>query len=448
MVTKQKDPFSHLHFLLMMIGLITILLIDTSIVKVYDLIDKNFIPTREKVLLFSASSFACLFLEYLVVHYLRNSFLKDQVYFGFSSKVFNTIFFISLGLLTAFFGFLTFQMIYYNSYYTLITITIILISYITSSFFLSALFVLFVSWYRLNRNSIVLLYSVSMVMILFNLGLTSAYSIVSINDRPDETRRFVGGSMNISSGRYPLLYNFYTVSSILSFVSIWITTALIMKNYKDRVIHALTYWTILSLPLIYYSINFSYRIIFGNFLIDYLTIDPLTVSIILTAFLSLSRPIGGLTFGVVFWRISRRLRYEKKMRTYMLISGWGILLLFATNQATSQTVVPYPPFGLVTSTALILATYLMLLGIYNSARLVSTNAGLRRSIYKHALDSRLLNLIGTAEMDREIQKTVTTILQDKDVKEMRSEEHLDLDAEELKKHLDFVIKEVKKIEDK
>jgi hypothetical protein len=90
----------------------------------------------------------------------------------------------------------------------------------------------------------------------------------------------------------------------------------------------------------------------------------------------------------------------------------------------------------------------MLLGIYNSARLVSTNAGLRRSIYKHALESRLLNLIGTAEMDREIQKTVTTILQDKDVKEMRSEEHLDLDAEELKKHLDFVIKEVKKIEDK
>ena len=448
MVTKQKDPFSHLHFLLMMIGLITILLIDASIVKVYDLIDKNFIPTREKVLLFSASSFACLFLEYLVVHYLRNSFLKDQVYFGFSSKVFNTIFFISLGLLTTFFGFLTFQMIYYNSYHTLITITIILISYIASSFFLSALFVLFVSWYRSNRNSIVLLYSVSMVMILFNLVLTSAYSIVSINDRPDETRRFVGGSMNISSGRYPLLYNFYTVSSILSFVSIWITTALIMKNYKDRLIHALTYWTILSLPLIYYSINFSYRFIFGNFLIDYLTIDPLTVSIVLTAFLSLSRPIGGLTFGVVFWRISRRLRYEKKMRTYMLISGWGILLLFATNQATSQTVVPYPPFGLVTSTALILATYLMLLGIYNSARLVSTNAGLRRSIYKHALDSRLLNLIGTAEMDREIQKTVTTILQDKDVKEMRSEEHLDLDAEELKKHLDFVIKEVKKIEDK
>jgi hypothetical protein len=448
MVTEQKDSFSHVHFLLMMIGLIAILLIDTSIVKVYDLIDKNFMPAREKVFLFAVNSFACLFLESLIVYYLRSSFLRHQKYFAFNSKIFNTIFFISLGLLSAFFGFLTFQMIYYNSYFTLITIIIILISYIISSFFLIALFVLFTSWYRSNRNSIVLLYSVSMALILFNLLLTAAYSIVSINDRPDEIRRFVGGSMNISSGRYYLLYNVYTVSSILSFVSIWITTALIMKNYKDKLIHALTYWTILSLPLIYYSINFYYRIIFGNFLIDYLTIDPLTVSIILTAFLSLSRPIGGLTFGVVFWRISKRLRYEKRMRTYMLISGWGILLLFATNQATSQTVVPYPPFGLATSTGLILATYLMLLGIYNSARLVSTNADLRRSIYKHALESRLLNLIGTAEMDREVQKTVTTILQDRNIIEMQSEEDLDLDEEELKKHLDFVIKEVKKTKDK
>jgi hypothetical protein len=179
-----------------------------------------------------------------------------------------------------------------------------------------------------------------------------------------------------------------------------------------------------------------------------LTLDPFTVSITLTAFVSLARPIGGLTFGIVFWRISRRLSYEKKIRTYMIISGWGVLLLFATNQATSQTVVPYPPFGLATSTALILATYLMLLGIYNSAKLVSVNADLRRSIYKHAFESRLLNLIGTAELDREMQKTVATILQDKEITEMNVEKDFDLDAEELKRHLELVIKEVKKTEDK
>jgi hypothetical protein len=448
MVTAQKDSFNRLLFLLILIGLIVTLLVDTSVVKVYDLVDKNFIPAREKIMLFLANSFACLFLEYLIVWYLRNSFLKYEVTLRASSKLLSVMFFISLLLLTALFGYLSFQMFYKNSYSTMISITIILISYLTSSFFLIMLCGLFISWYNSSRNSLVLLYSISTGLIVVNLMLTAAYSVISINDRPDEIRRFVGGSMNLSSGRYTILHNFYIVSSILSFVSIWVTTALLMKNYKDNLIHAVAYWGLLSLPLIYYSINYFYRFFFGSVLVDYLTIDPLTVSIVLTAFLSFSRPIGGLMFGVVFWRISKRLRYERKIRTYMVISGWGILLLFATNQAASQTVVPYPPFGLATSTALILATYLMLLGIYNSARLVSINADLRKSIYRHAFESKLLNLIGTAEMDREVQKTVTTILQDRDIIEMKSEENLNLDAEELKKHLDFVLKEVKEKEGK
>jgi hypothetical protein len=448
MVTAQKDSFNRQLFLLILIGLIVTLLVDTSVVKVYDLVDKNFIPAREKIILFLANSFACLFLEYLIIWYLRNSFLKHEVTLRASSKLFSVTFFISLLLLTALFGYLSFQMFYKNSYSTMISITIILISYLTSSFFLIMLSGLFISWYSSSRNSLVLLYSISTGLIVVNLMLTAAYSVISINDRPDEIRRFVGGSMNISSGRYILLHNFYIVSSILSFVSIWVTTALLMKNYKDNLIHAVAYWGLLSLPLLYYSINYFYRFIFGSVLVDYLTFDPLTVSIVLTTFLSFSRPIGGLMFGVVFWRISKRLRYERKIRTYMVISGWGILLLFATNQAASQTVVPYPPFGLATSTALILATYLMLLGIYNSARLVSINADLRKSIYRHAFESKLLNLIGTAEMDREVQKTVTTILQDRDIIEMKSEENLNLDAEELKKHLDFVLKEVKEKEGK
>jgi hypothetical protein len=46
----------------------------------------------------------------------------------------------------------------------------------------------------------------------------------------------------------------------------------------------------------------------------------------------------------------------------------------------------------------------MLLGIYNSATLVSANNELRRSIQKHALESKLLGAIGQAEMEKEIQK--------------------------------------------
>ena len=164
------------------------------------------------------------------------------------------------------------------------------------------------------------------------------------------------------------------------------------------------YWIILSIPLVYFLITYFYQFFLGNILSSYLEIDPITVSIILGAFLSLSKPIGGLVFGVAFWKISRIMSYERNIRTYMIISGWGIFLIFGANQATTQIVAPYPPFGLATITVLNIAAFLMLLGIYNSATLVSANNNLRKSIHKHALESRLLGLIGHAEMEKRNSK--------------------------------------------
>jgi len=76
------------------------------------------------------------------------------------------------------------------------------------------------------------------------------------------------------------------------------------------------------------------------------------------------------------------------------ISGWGIFLIFSADQAEAQIVAPYPPFGIATVTILNIAAFLMLVGIYNSAILVSANNDLRKSIYKHALESKLLGQNG------------------------------------------------------
>jgi hypothetical protein len=171
--------------------------------------------------------------------------------------------------------------------------------------------------------------------------------------------------------------------------------------------------------------------------------DPVNVSIFLGVFLSLSKPIGGLVFGTAFWSISRSVKYDRKIRAYMIISGWGIFLIFATNQAGTQIVIPYPPFGLATITVLNLAAYLMLIGIYNSATLVSANDNLRKTIRKHTVQSKLLDLIGHAEMEREIQKTVSNIIRDQELVDTDKETEFELDEDELKRYLDVVIKEVK-----
>ena len=124
------------------------------------------------------------------------------------------------------------------------------------------------------------------------------------------------------------------------------------------------------------------------------------------------------------------------------------LLIFGANQAATQIVAPYSPFGLATTTVLVMAAFLMLLGIYNSAILVSANNELRKSIYKHAVESRLLHWIGHAEMESEIEKTVRKIERDKNILEVDAEQQrlLEIDEKGLKKYLALVLREVGKVD--
>jgi hypothetical protein len=265
-----------------------------------------------------------------------------------------------------------------------------------------------------------------------------------VSERPYHTGVYIGGGGDISGGEHLLLDNIFRVSSFMSLFSIWITTAILMNYYREKLVNAVIYWLILGLTLVYFLITYFYQFFLAKMLISYLVIDPITVSIILSAFLSLSKPIGGLLFGAAFWNISKIISYERNIRTYMIISGWGIFLIFAANQASAQMLTPYPPFGLATITVLITASYLMLLGIYNSATLVSANNELRRSIHKHALESKLFGAIGHAEMEKEIQKTVKQVARDKYELEKELEEPVELDEMELEKYIEFVVREVRK----
>jgi hypothetical protein len=428
-----------------MIALIVTVLIDTSVVKINDLIDKYFIPLQSKLMLFAVNSSLCLLLQFFIIKYLQSSIKRDRLNKELKVQSFYKISLISLCVLGTFIGFLIFQLFSNNHYNTSMIIFIITISYGTATAFIIRLSLLFFSWYKSNYNLIVFLYFISMLVIAFNLIMTAAYTSVKVSELPNPTGEYVGASGAFSSDRYSLLENAYRISSVMSFFSIWITTAVLMINYRKKPSNAIVYWIILSIPFVYFLITYFYQYILGNILISYLEIDPITVSIILGAFLALSKPIGGLVFGIAFWKISRIMSYERNIMTYMIISGFGIFLIFAANQAATQTIPGiYPPFGLLTITVLNIAAFFMLLGIYNSATFVSANRDLRKLIRKHALESRLLDIIGQAEMEKEIHKTVKKITQNKDTLERHKEAKLELDEKELEKYIDSVIRETKK----
>ena len=138
-----------------MIALVVTSIVDISIVKINDLIDKYFIPLQAKLGLFAVNSSVCLLLQFLLIRYIHGSFQRDRLSKTLKVKAVSLVSIISLSLLASLKGYLILQQFYNNYYDTSISITLIVISYGTAAGLLGWLSSLFLSWYRSSHNLIV-----------------------------------------------------------------------------------------------------------------------------------------------------------------------------------------------------------------------------------------------------------------------------------------------------
>jgi len=102
----------------------------------------------------------------------------------------------------------------------------------------------------------------------------------------------------------------------------------------------------------------------------------------------------------------------------------------------------YPPFGLITVCFMPLGSYLLLVGIYTSARRVSEDAVLRKEFYKKAekqLD--LLKSIGLIEMERKLLSRYKPVM--KRSKKMQNGQYQQLEQEDVKEMIHDVLQELK-----
>jgi hypothetical protein len=129
----------------------------------------------------------------------------------------------------------------------------------------------------------------------------------------------------------------------------------------------------------------------------------------------------------------------------MVISAYGLVLLFASNQAIVLVTAPYPPFGLASASFVGLSSYLVVAGVYSSAISVSLDLALRRTIRKSVADqSKLLDSIGTAQMQQEFQSRVLAVT--RKISERVEEEtgvETSMTEEDMKQHLNDVLKEIR-----
>lgn len=427
-------------FLVVIIILATVV-IDNSMLKISTSIG-GLRSSVSDIVIFSLTILVFAAGQYVILRFVKRNYPLHKVVSVVSGKI-NMLFINRTVIVTAYtilaiLILALLQMLLAGSYHIIVLRAIVFISYGLSFVLLALLTRSFFSWFQLNHNSIVLAYAVATSMIAINALIAVIYLNVEFNDNPTfiQPKQGLTGALSSPSAAYSSAYG---LTSFLSFVLIWAATVLLMRHYSER-LGKTKYWIMVIIPLVYFLSQFQplFLVTFVEFRLS----DPVLFGIIYNLIFAMSKPVGGLLFGIPFWYIAKHLS-DQRVKTYLRISAIGIILLFTSNQPTGLILVPYPPYGIVTISFMVLASYMLYLGIYSASLSVSEDARLRRYIRTITrTEAKFLDVIGTAEMEREVQRKVILFSKKKNVMQQETGITSSLNEDDMKKYLNEVLQEV------
>jgi hypothetical protein len=291
-----------------------------------------------------------------------------------------------------------------KSYSILLLFAAVYISHITAFFFLILLVLTFVEWIRTKANKILSLYTISFSLTAVTIMISLIYATNVLSYQPENIRPFPIHMSLISLPRSNLANSFgvtLDIISILSFVSVWLASAVLLSTYSRR-IGKIKYWTIAAIPLIYFLFPFE-----GYFLNTFQSLvvsSPILFGVVNVLVFSATKQIGALFFSLAFLAAST-LVAKGVVQKYLLISAIGIATLFGSIEIDTLLYATYLPFGLVTISFMPIGSYLLFTGIVVSASLVARDKELRREFHNTAMSQLgLLKTIGVTEMEKQLME--------------------------------------------
>jgi hypothetical protein len=200
----------------------------------------------------------------------------------------------------------------------------------------------------------------------------------------------------------------------------------------------LKFWGIMGFAFIYLI---SYPLYILGFLSPTGETDTEIMNNILL--ISTASIFAGFVFGAAFLSIARTLRRGTAIRHYLILAAYGMFIFYIAGSATVSQAA-YPPFGLISVGFTGLSTYLIYVGLYSSAVTLSQDLTLRKTIRSSVLEqSKLLDSIGTAQMERELQTSVLSIVK-KTSQEMKENSGIEasLTEDDLRDYMSIVMNEL------
>jgi hypothetical protein len=292
----------------------------------------------------------------------------------------------------------------------------------------------FFSWYRLsNKNVMVLIFALSMVTHVLN-GVLGLYSYINDLEQKNSVIRL--GDVAVFPEFSSSIFIAYSIASIVAYILTWTGTMMLLRSYMKK-LGKIRFWIIMGAAMGYYLIAFPL------FTLGYFTPSENSDAITNILIFSLSAVFTGIVFGAAFLSIARTLQTGSAVRDSMIIAAYGFILFYVTSIAiVSQAA--YPPYGLASVSFTGLSCYLIYNGLYFSAISVSQDTALRQSIRKSVMEqSKLLDSIGTAQMEKELQSRVLTVAKKaSDIMTEKTGVEASMSDDDIKDYMELVTKEL------
>jgi hypothetical protein len=404
-----------------------------------------------------------LFLIYSVIFALINAFLlklsSTLKYPKFKVRkiTFVAILIVQLAIMSMLFiiyGQIKISSLYYNTVFY----TIVYLSLASSAAFLAIAAIQFLRWFAKRKNYLVMTYGLVMLVLCINSIVGVVYiAQVSVSHANIIKYKSCSVMMSVLNNPNPeainILANLYDITSFFSFVLAWLVTVLMLKDYtKHR--NKLVYWIIFALPLIFFLPRYEIALYyFSSHQVDnILTSISLSHDIYgyqaLNTLLNSNLQLGGAFFGMAFLVIAAKLTGEREQRKSLIITGIGIMFLFASKDISTLIISSYPPLGAVSIAFMGIASYMVYAGIYNTAAHAARDKKLRRDLRVNIENNmNLLRSIAASQDRLEMEKNVKELM-DLSTHLQKEEEQPDLTQNEIRDIVNDVILELKKTQKK
>jgi signal transduction histidine kinase len=464
--------YSSRKFFVIISIVVSSLIIDISLSNISDIIS---VSTGWGFSAFIAIAIVYAVGQYLILEFVKEKSKRIRTKSPHINKL-STIITIVQYVLTATIVFIILQIFVNSYYYTSMLTWSSSISYAIATVIMVILALELFSWYRSNRNFILLLYGVSFIITSISIvsslvffttilvGMPAKTISPPLSEHTSEQEEFGHGPEQEEFGHGPEQEEFghgpdirkfdpstilgkiqavYVTSHIASFLLLWGSTAMLLYTYSKK-LGKVKFWTVITIPIASFL---SIFVIVTPFVMSYGSGDIDTIfEVIVVDALGYTLPavVSGILFGLPFWMIARTLSYSSALKDYMIIAGSGFAL-FELAIISSVMLASYPPLGLASVSFVGLSTYLILMGIYSSAISMSEDVKLRQAIRKSAVDeSKLLVGMGSAQIEQKIEKKVIEMakVHAASMTEQTGVQ-LSLTERDMKQYLSTVLKEIK-----